>query len=119
MNLTTTLLVTFLSVTQNLGQAVNNMTRAVRIDIHPTMLVATAAVLPADHNNNIHVCCPEVNHNKIKPNIVNEVAQRSIRQGSRIKGFQPFGSDMEFFITKTTMVSMVNLRDWIRRGEMS
>ena len=104
------------SVTQNFGQAVNNMTRAVRINIHPTMLVATAAVLPADHNVNIHFGGPEVNHNKIKPNIVNEVAQSSMRQVNRSKGFQPFGSDMEFFITKTTMVSIVNLSDWIPRG---
>ena len=89
------------------------MTRAVHINMHPTMLVATAAVLPAEDNNDFHFGGPEVNHNKIKPNVVNEVAQRVIRQGPRSKGFQPFGSDMVIFITKTTMVSTVNLRVWI------
>ena len=92
------------------------MTRAVHINMHPTMLVATAAVLPAEDNNNIHFGGPEVNHNEIKPNVVNNVAQSVVRQGPRSKGFQPFGSDMEFFITKTTMVSTVNQSDWILGG---
>ena len=59
------------------------MTRAVHINVHPTMLVATAAVLPAKHSDDIHFGGPEVNHNEIKPNVANEVAQSSIRQGAR------------------------------------
>ena len=86
------------------------MTRAVHINMHPTMLVTTAAVLPAEDNNNIHFGGPEVNHNEKKSDVVNEVAQSVIRQGPRSKGFQPFGPDMEIFITKTTMVNTGRLR---------
>ena len=45
-----------------------------RILVHPTILVATAAVLLTEQNNNIHFGALEVDHNKIKPKIVNEVA---------------------------------------------
>ena len=78
--------------------------------MHPTMLVATAAVLPTEDSNNIHFGGPEVNHNEIKPSVVNEVAQSVVRQGPRSKGLQPFGSDIEIFITKTTMASTGRLR---------
>ena len=69
--------------------------------MHPTMLVATAAVLPIEDDDSIHFGGPEVNHNEIKPGVVNEVAQSVVRQGPRSKKFQPFGSDMEVLITKT------------------
>ena len=86
------------------------MTKAVLVRMHPTMLVVTAAVLPTEDSNNIHFGGPEVNHNEIKPSVVNEVAQSVVRQGPRSKGYQPFGSDMEVLITKTNMVSTGRLK---------
>ena len=79
--------------------------------MHPTMLVATAAVLPTEDSNNIHFGCPEVNHNEIKPSVVNKISQSVVRQGPRSKKFQPFGSDMEVLITMTKMVSTSRLKE--------
>ena len=87
------------------------MTKAVLVRMHPTMLVATAAVLPTEDSNNIHFGGPEVNHNEIKPSVVNEVAQSVVRQGPRSKNFQPFGSDMEVLMTMTKMVSTSRLKE--------
>ena len=78
--------------------------------MHPTMLAATAAILPTEDSTRIHFGSPEVNHNEIKPSVVNEVAQSVVRQGPRSKGYQPFGSDMEVLITKTNMVSTGRLK---------
>ena len=75
------------------------------------MLVATAAVLPIEDSNNIHFGGPEVNHNEIKPGVVNEVAQSVVRQGPRSRDFQPFGSDMEVLMTMTKMVSTGLLKE--------
>ena len=100
-----------MSDTQKVNPADNKLTSAVHVHMHPTMLAATAAVLSTEDNNNIHFGGPEVNHNEIKPNVVNEVAQSVVRQGPRSKDFQPFGSDMEVFITKTTMVSIDRLQN--------
>ena len=83
----------------------------VLVQMHPTMLVATAAVLPIEDDDSIHFGEPEVNHNEIKPGVVNEVAQSVVRQGPRSKGFQPFGSDMEVLMTKTKMVSTGQLKE--------
>ena len=87
------------------------MTKVVLVQMHPTMLVATAAVLPIEDSNNIHFGGPEVNHNEIKPGVVNEVAQSVVRQGPRSKKFQVFGSDMEVLIAKTKMVSTGQLKE--------
>ena len=81
--------------------------------MHPTMLVATAAVLPIEDNDSIHFGGPEVNHNEIKPGVVNEVAQSVVRQGPRSKEHQVFGTDMEVLIAKTKMVSTGQLKELV------
>ena len=81
--------------------------------MHPTMLVATAAVLPIEDSNNIHFGGPEVNHNKNKPGVVNKVAQSVVRQGPRSKKHQVFGTDMEVLIAKTKMVSTGQLKELV------
>ena len=92
-------------VTQTTNPADNKMTKAVLVRVHPTMLAATSAVLPSKENTRIHFGSPEVNHNEIKPRVVNEVLQSVVRNGPRNKDYQPFGSDVEVLFTKTIMVS--------------
>ena len=92
-------------VTQTTNQADNKMTRAVLVRVHPAMLAATSAVLPSTDSTRIHFGSPEVNHNEIKPRVVNEVVQSVVRNGPRNKDYQPFGSDVEVLFTKTIMVS--------------
>ena len=81
--------------------------------MHPTMLVATAAVLPIEDDGSIHFGAPEINHNEIKPGVVNEVAQSVVRQGRRSKEHQVFGTDMEVLIAKTKMVSTGQLKELV------
>ena len=88
------------SVVQNNAQEDQASTGVVRISIHPTMLVATAVILPAEQNENIHFGSPAVNHNEIELKVVNEVAQSSLRQGRRTKDVQPFGSGTKFLVTR-------------------